>query len=303
MHANPMIPLVCAVALFTATAHAADTAPAEQRLRDAQQRLEQAANEVAELSLAAGDGARRRIQVFRTGGDGPMLGIGIDTGDAADGVRIISVSPGGPADEAGLKANDVIKSFDGKALRRSGAQSAADQLLATVRATRDGETVELEYERAGKVSKLMIAPRRLPGQRAAAGIPRALEDFSTFVPNGALRLQSGDAAGFGGAELVELSPGLGKYFGIDKGLLVVRAPRDSQLKLQDGDVLLDIDGRIPASVSHAYQILNSYRPREAVKLHIMRQQKRMELPVVMPGAALEPQRRRNSGGSADDKEA
>jgi S1-C subfamily serine protease len=91
-----------------------------------------------------------------------------------------------------------------------------------------------------------------------------------------------ESGGFGSAELCSLSPALGKYFGTDKGLLVVRAPHDERLQLQDGDVILDIDGRVPNGASHASQILNSYRAGEKFKLHIMRQQKRVELQIDMP---------------------
>jgi S1-C subfamily serine protease len=75
---------------------------------------------------------------------------------------------------------------------------------------------------------------------------------------------------------------LGRYFGTDKGLLVVRAPQDARLNLQDGDVILDVDGRVPTGASHALQILNSYRVGEKLKLHIMRQQKHVELSVEIP---------------------
>jgi S1-C subfamily serine protease len=97
-----------------------------------------------------------------------------------------------------------------------------------------------------------------------------------------------DPAGFGTAELVELSPHLGQYFGVEKGLLVVRAPHDERLKLQDGDVIIDIDGRVPGGVTHAFQILRSYRVGEMLKLHIMRQQKKIELPIEVPDLAEQP---------------
>jgi S1-C subfamily serine protease len=88
--------------------------------------------------------------------------------------------------------------------------------------------------------------------------------------------------GFGGTQFVELTPGLGSYFGTDKGLLVVRAPANGRFKLQDGDVLLDIDGRVPASVGHAMQILGSYNAGEKVKLHLMRQKQKLELAIDLP---------------------
>jgi len=57
--------------------------------------------------------------------------------------------------------------------------------------------------------------------------------------------------GWGDMELVPLTEELGRYFGTDKGLLVVRAPEDDDLKLKDGDVIQRIDGREPQSVAHA----------------------------------------------------
>ena len=47
-------------------------------------------------------------------------------------------------------------------------------------------------------------------------------------------------------------------------------------------MILDIDGRVPGSVAHAHQILSSYRAGEKLKMHVMRQKKRMELTVDVP---------------------
>ena len=87
---------------------------------------------------------------------------------------------------------------------------------------------------------------------------------------------------FGSAELVPMTPKLGQYFGTETGLLVVRAPEDSRLKLEDGDVIVDIDGRTPASPSHALRILSSYQPGEKLKLNILRTKKRMSFEITVP---------------------
>jgi hypothetical protein len=87
---------------------------------------------------------------------------------------------------------------------------------------------------------------------------------------------------FGSAELVPMTPKLGQYFGTDTGLLVVRAPDDSRLKLEDGDVIVDIDGRTPSSPSHALRILSSYQPGEKLKLNILRTKKRMSFDITVP---------------------
>jgi hypothetical protein len=145
--------------------------------------------------------------------------------------------------------------------------------------------VLLDYQRDGKAQKTDITPKRfmtlvspglprLPGLPDLSGLPDVQELNRVFIRR--------DWSGLGSAELLELSPGLGRYFGTERGLLVVHAPRDQRLPLQDGDVILDIDGRVPSGASHALQILNSYRAGEKLKLHIMRQQKRLELPIDMP---------------------
>jgi hypothetical protein len=75
---------------------------------------------------------------------------------------------------------------------------------------------------------------------------------------------------------------LGQYFGTDKGLLVVRAPDDSRLKLEEGDVLLDIDGRTPSSPSHALRILSSYQGGEKLRLNVMRAKKKQSFEITVP---------------------
>ena len=83
-------------------------------------------------------------------------------------------------------------------------------------------------------------------------------------------------------ELATLTPRLGGYFGTDNGILVVRAPAGGALKLQDGDVILSIDGRVPESGPHATRILGSYQPGEKIDIRIMRDRKRMDIATTMP---------------------
>ncbi len=88
--------------------------------------------------------------------------------------------------------------------------------------------------------------------------------------------------GLANMELATLTPQLGRYFGTDKGVLVVRSPTDSHFKLQDGDVILTIDGREPVSGAHATRILSSYQPGEKVTLHILRERKAMDVETKLP---------------------
>ena len=83
-------------------------------------------------------------------------------------------------------------------------------------------------------------------------------------------------------ELVDLNEGLGKYFGTDKGVLVVKAPKAEALQLQDGDVIQSIDGREPTSTRHAIRILSSYQPGEKLQIVIMREKRSRTLDIEMP---------------------
>ena len=87
---------------------------------------------------------------------------------------------------------------------------------------------------------------------------------------------------WGELELVELNEGLGRYFGTDKGLLVVNAPESDAFELQDGDVIQSIDGREPKDARHAMRILSSYQAGEGLKLGIMRDKKKRTLDIEVP---------------------
>jgi C-terminal processing protease CtpA/Prc len=281
----------------------------ERELQRAQQELDRAAREVAELSSKLGAQAWSQFKPgMEYGPPRAMLGINIGNydhdhdhdsdADSNDGVRIVSVSPGGPADQAGLKANDLIVSIGGEELQGDSKASREKQLLAAMRRAEPDKPIEVGYRRkscvgkdpgarlcvdSSKVKKVNVVPKSLEEftMEAVSDAMNSMHDFNPMKDR-TIRIWSRDPGGFGSAELADLSPGLGKYFGTDKGLLVVRAPTDERLKLQDGDVLLDIDGRAPGSPSHAYEILSSYRSGETMKLHVMRQQKKLELPVEVP---------------------
>jgi S1-C subfamily serine protease len=91
-----------------------------------------------------------------------------------------------------------------------------------------------------------------------------------------------DGARFAGLEFATLSEKLGSYFGVKSGVLVVRAGGNAAFKLQDGDVILQIDGREPTSAQHAGRILRSYGDGEKLKLRVQRDRKAQDVEITMP---------------------
>jgi len=257
----------------------------ERKLADARKRLDEAAREVANLSMSMSDDMVPHMRgAFGRMAGPPRAVLGINLGANDDvkggGVEVVSVSPGGAAERAGLKAGDVLTEVNGKALKSSDDESAREQLLTAMRKVKPGDSVALSYRRDNKVVKANLVAQPLKDRFFTMAIPptagvAALPRLPNFV------FMRGEGV-FGSAELVPMTPKLGQYFGTDTGLLVVRAPEDSRLKLEDGDVIVDIDGRTPASPSHALRILSSYQPGEKLKLNILRAKKRMSFDITVP---------------------
>jgi C-terminal processing protease CtpA/Prc len=260
----------------------------ESELREAREEMQEAAREVARLSseLAAPfvDGIARG---YRFAGQRAMLGIGIE--DTERGVRVASVSPNGPAAEAGLEIGDTITAIDGAELADArvaggGRQSPSEVFLRQMTNVDAGDGVELRVlSENGKERDVTVTVREIS--------PRIFGD----VPKGPQRGYSYSYRGPGSwlfrsnpwseLQLITLTPALGKYFGTDKGLLIVRGPESGVLGLRDGDVILDIGGREPTTPEHAMRILGSFEAGEPLKITIMREQRRQTLDVQIPAAS------------------
>jgi C-terminal processing protease CtpA/Prc len=269
-------------------------AEVERRMYDAERQMAEAARQIAILSderLVQLRGIEERFQFISH--DRPRLGvtIGGDEEGPVKGVEILGVSPGSAADEAGLRGGDLITSVNGETLGAPSTGEATARLLDFMQSVELGDTLDLGYIRDGKTGEVQVEPALVEAQVFAfmgdgSGLvaPSAPNiHVIPGVPNAHRQMVfQWRSDGWGDMELVELSAGLGQYFGTDQGLLVVSAPESSSLQLVDGDVIQKIDGREPTSVRHALRILGSYQAGESLKLEIMRDKKRRTLDVEIP---------------------
>jgi C-terminal processing protease CtpA/Prc len=265
----------------------------EERLREAQERMNRAASEVAAI---ASERARQAMGSMKfTAGVGPSRGpvIGVDLDPkSTDGARVRDVSPGGPAEEAGIRAGDVIVSVNGNDVRTDVPGDGARQVVQELQDFRGklrkdpGAKLRIQVLRDGQPKDFEVTPRRV----ANAFVP----GLPPFAPP-SVDIGSDASGGFNysyqffggnsdlaGLEVTTLTPQLGRYFGASKGVLVVRAPKSDTYKLQDGDVIVAIDGREPTSGSHITRILSSYQPGEQVTLRVMRDHKTQDIRVTVP---------------------
>jgi membrane-associated protease RseP (regulator of RpoE activity) len=271
------------------TAAAADTPPdhaaLEKQLADARARLDAAARDVAKLSEQLyGDQEMQVFKFVHGGPSGAMLGVNIGGSRERDeGVEVVGVSPDGPAERAGLRAGDVILAVNGQALKKSGEGSPAHHLVSFMRTVEPGQTVKVDFLRAGKRQSVDVKTTAAepPMARIMRERMRAMPMSEGMDMPPLHRMMMPERA-FGALELVPVTPKLGRYFGTETGMLVVRAPGQPGLPLEEGDVLLAIGGRTPENPGQAFRILNSYEPGEKVKLGILRNRKRMEIEATVP---------------------
>lgn len=264
----------------------------DQRLMEAEAQMAEAARQIAEITgkrLPRIAKIERRIELS----DKPRLGIAIDGQQRqgpAEGVAVMGVTPGSAASDAGLRAGDVITAINGESLSADSADVANRRLLDFMEGVEAGDVLKIEYLRDGKVGSVEVEPRavenrmfvwqghggphfNVPNAPDAPGLMEKFEMEFGFPWAG---------TGFGELELVELNKGLGRYFGTDSGLLVVRAPQSDAFEIQEGDVIQSIDGREPKDARHAMRILSSYQGGEKLKLGIMRDKKKRTLNIEIP---------------------
>jgi len=274
-----------------AFAQANDEATLEKRLEDAQQRLEAAAREVAELSAeAGGPQAMQQFNYLVSSPRRAMLGVNLGGAEpSGGGVKVSGVSPGGAAAEAGVKAGDVIVAIDARNV------ATGRDLVAAMEQVEPGQKVALDLRREGKPIKVTVTARPMSPEFLARPLMGhggfgTLQALPAIPPVPAMEMAHRLhwlLQGWTDAELVEVTPSLGRYFGTDKGVLVARAPSNGALGLQDGDVIVSIGGREPQSAPHAMRILRSYQPGESVEIRILRDRKAQTLKSNIPEAAAE----------------
>ncbi len=220
-----------------------------------------------------------------------MIGINIAGGGAergpVAGIVVLGVSPGGPADQAGLRSGDLLTAIGEQSLAADDARLARQRLLDFMQRASPGDDISLVYRRAGQIARVTVKAVTAEPGMPAPGYPwlESLEQLGADVGARVLQPMARQWRHGGwlrGLELVSLSPDLGRYFGVASGILVVRAPLAEALSLRDGDVILRIGARTPQDPDHALRILRSYQPGEPLQLDIRREQSDQRLELTVP---------------------
>jgi hypothetical protein len=299
---------------------AADTAEARRELEQMREQMREMSRKMADLSAKLGDvGPRAYAYRYIGNPDRAMIGVVFSDADfrTTHGLRIDAVTPGGPAEKAGLRHGDVITSVDGKPVTEAKTPEPLKDL-------KIGQSLKLGIVRDGKSSELTVkAERREPfnfnfafndaeladlgdlgdlpgmdGHLAGADLPPGMEhDIHERVERAMERAHVAEKVNdkmrrsmarfnfttpWWGLNLASLNADLGGYFGTDHGVLVLSTDSESLKQLKSGDVLLDVDGRKVERPEDALRLLRERPAGSDLKVQVLRQHKPLTLSMKTP---------------------
>lgn len=315
---NRIIVLLVSLTLIGLPTVRADVIDEEENFNEARTAHHELRDAVAKIRQYYSSGYEdlddyRLVNLGRHARLGLILGGAWGPGVSDAGAVVIGVTPGSPAEEAGVQAGDVITSFNGEELadesdHRGIAPMMASRKLAELsRTLEEGEKVTLEYERDGTTHRVDLVARKVQFD------PEIVRQFgnqklSGTFPGYAFSIYPGGGKWFLprawlDMELVALNPELGEYFGADSGVLVVRGPEEGDpLGLKSGDVILSVGGREVRSPEHAMRILRSYEPEETLAVQIIRQGRSQTLTGTVPESPIDFNFRWDVGDQWDSSE-
>jgi serine protease Do len=189
------------------------------------------------------------------------LGITIQdlTGDLAayydvknnSGVLVADVIPGDPADQAGIRAHDIIIDINGNKVTTS------HELTATAARLPVGEDATVTVLRDGKQKTLDVKVGKRPLTLAAAEAPQQ-EKETEF-----------------GFQVADLTPQLAHQLNLsdDKGVVVVGVKADSKAEnagIQKGDLIKEVNRQGVESVNEFKKLIHTSKKAEGIDLLVKR---------------------------------
>lgn len=316
---KPRIPVTTALVVLLASAGAgsafaqAKAAPdadtREQALAEARADLARASRRMAELAkqyALHGKGQVRR----------PVLGV-LLAPDADSGVRIAGVTPDSGAAKAGLKTGDRIVSVDGKQVLGDRGELRMRNLRKLLGDLEAGEKTAIGYVRDGRKATVDVTPS--PGGRmfvwsgdasggdGAFAFPAGDFDFdfdfdampgiADEIRREIIRIGPLDVCKDGacdapallsafrwnGLNLAAVDAQLGRYFGTDRGVLVLST--GDLAGLQAGDVIQRVEGKPVDSPREAMAALRGKPEGAKVAITYLRDRKTGNTQVTVPKLA------------------
>jgi membrane-associated protease RseP (regulator of RpoE activity) len=184
------------------------------------------------------------------------------------GALVTGVTDDSPAEKAGIREDDIITSFNRKAVENT------DDLIEAVRTSLPGSKVTIVVMRKDRSTTL---------QATVGNLPRSRESLAHLLePVSPVHLRLLRHAGEYGLDLMDLNPQLAEYFDTPggHGVLVERVVKRSPAEksgFKAGDVILTIGNESVEESGDIRAILNDYREGDSAAFGILRKGTRKTL--------------------------
>jgi S1-C subfamily serine protease len=230
----------------------------------------------------------------------PRLGVLLDSTETGAGNRIVGVTPGSGAEEAGLREGDLLLEVDGKDVRSDTGKRVREALAAVeprasvdVLVARDDGATEIVVP---VTVRSAIHNIRLLSGRMAPALEHIEREIIRVHPHGPdaptppappRPPRPPHLAGLGhDTDLISNHSGLATYFGTGEGVIVLRIDADNPLHLEPGDVILSIDGEGVQRPVDLGRVLINREPGDDITVEVMRQGNRTQLYGTIPERRL-----------------
>ena len=226
------------------------------------------------------------VRAFEFAGRGARIGVtvaeieGDDAKQPKTGVVVETVTPGDPADKAGIKSGDTITEFDGERVR------SVLQFSRLVQETPAGRSVAVALSRGGQRMTVNVTPESRSVSddfsMRLLDIPRAARIAPTPTPPAPLapRLSMFGRGGRLGITVESLDDQLAEYFGVKDGVLVKSVTADAagqKAGLKAGDVITAINGSKVYEASDVTRLINRTEGDGSFTVEVMRDKKPLSL--------------------------
>jgi serine protease Do len=221
--------------------------------------------------------------------DGPWIGVytqSIDKDlkeafdlDRTDGILIVDVMKGSPAEKAGLRRRDIVIKFDGKAV------DGSIPMVDLVKDTKPGDKIDLVYVRNGeeKSTTLEVGTRESSKGSVLAITPNRTP-YSGSRSYGRTFHMDTESDSYIGVSIQDLNDQLGSYFGVSagEGVLITEVSKDSPAEkagLKAGDVVIGVDRKKVESSEDLQSAITSKKKGDEITVNVLRNKQKLDIKV------------------------
>ena len=229
----------------------------------------------------------------------PYMGVGImDVDDAhakmlkmkeSGGALITELAPGGPAEKAGLKVNDVVMEYDGQRVQ------GMEQLQRLIHESVPGRSIKVGVWRSGAMVSVDLSPELRRNMPVEVVVPRGVwgVDAPDFWPMGQFptidvpfmqTIMQNAVLGVACESLGDEQQ-FAEFFGVKDGLLVKQVVSNSaaaRAGIKAGDVIVKVDETRVGTMRELNGALHGTHPKTSYQVTVVRNKKELPVTVQLP---------------------